>query len=969
MSKLTLFGYQREAVDAIKADWVDGHKDVLLVMATGGGKTHVFLQTVFEMLEEHPDLKRVMIMAHLRELIYQPVDRISQFWPHWFSKTGVVMAHHDQVAKDVIVGTIQTLSSSRRLDAILDHGPIDMLIHDEAHHSVSETSLGLIERLREANPHLLHLGVTATPKRADGVGLRKVYSKTSYQIGLRELILLRRLAPPRWLAIQTGVKLSEPRQHCNPFGEVDYSNKEIADAYEVGNVFDIVVESHKKFAAERQSIAFTASVRGAHSLAQKFNDAGIKAAAADGTTANAERDQILRDAGNGRIQVLVNCLDSETEILTRRGWVGMDDIREDDITAAVNSEVLDVSWEPISRVVRRKRAPGERMVRIRNRSVDIRVTEGHRLMFRTRGTKKWKLEEAVRLPDHVAPYQFAVSTFAEPEAVCIPEVPEILTRLGRRSGLRYDVRQRDFSEDEIGARLDAVAERRQGLRYKKPHELSSDECGFIGLFMSDGHLADAGRGIEISRPHRTVEANTEIVHPLDPLDGCGFAWVLATSNTNRAESRTIRSAIGQNVYRVPGGAVGGELTRYGFLPLTPYLDKDFSDLLFGLNRDQVLAVVQGLWLGDGQKNNRPSKGKAEWRIDNTNKEMLDKLQILCSLRGLATYLSPPRKNGGMATKPIYTLHVRDRCVVATNNHTMATSGGNPALFEEDWRDEEVWCVTNKTGTIITRRGGRVVVMGQCAIYTEGLDLPMVSCIHMVRPTKSNSLYTQAIGRALRTYPGKSDALILDYSPLEHRDLANMGDVLGATRRQQKWIAAVNPGEVQAGLTFHDGGRLSWLVGDPNEIITRSLDYLNLSPWRWHRGDDGWSVLGMGKGVDEIERTLALSPLGETMSLWAIWNDPKHQGRRAAKVMESDNLNELQALADEYCEKHAVKMLAAKKQGWHSDVASAGQIRFGRKLGCHRAGMTKGELSAAINRSLTIATLRQHGALQMVRPAV
>lgn len=915
MSELTLFGYQREAVDAIKADWADGHKDVLLVMATGGGKTHVFLQTVFEMLEENPDLKRVMIMAHLRELISQPVERISQFWPHWLSRTGMVMAQHDQVGKDVIVGTIQTLSGSRRLEGILGHGPIDMLIHDEAHHSVSETSLGLIERLREANPHLLHLGVTATPKRADGTGLREVYSKTSYTIGIRQLIKLRRLAPPRWLAIQTGIKLSGIRQHRNTAGEVDYSNKAIADAYDVDNVFDIVVESHKKFAAERQSIAFTASVHGAHLLAQKFNDAGITAAAADGTTATAARDQVLQDAGNGRIQVLVNCLDSETEILTRRGWVGMDDIRQDDISAAVNPEALTVSWEPISRVVRRRRAPGERMVRIGNRSLDIRVTEGHRMLLRTRGVGNWKLEEAVRLPDHVAPYQLAVSAFAEPEGVCVPEVPAILTRLGRRPGRRYDMGQRGVGEDEIGACLDAVAERRQGLRYKEPHELSSDECEFIGLLMADGNLANAGRDIEISRSRRTVEANTE------------------------------------------------------FLPLTPYLDKGFSDLLFGLNRDQVPALVRGLWLGDGQKNDRPSTGKAVWRIDNTNKEMLEKLQILCSLRSLATYLSPPRKKGGMATRPIYTLHVRDGCVVATDNHTPATSGGNPARFEEDWRDEEVWCVSNETGTIITRRGGRVVVMGQCGIYTEGLDLPMVSCIHMVRPTKSDSLYTQVIGRALRTYPGKSDALILDYSPLEHRDLANMGDVLGEPRRQQKWIAEVNPGEVQAGLTFHaDGGRLSWLEGDPNEIITRSLEYLNLSPWRWHRGDDGWSVLGMGKGVDGIERTLALSPLGETMSLWAIWHDPKQQGRRAAKVMESDDFGELQALADQYCEKHAVTMLAAKKQGWHSDVAGAGQIRFGRRLGCYRAGMTKGELSAAITRSLAIATLHQHGALQMVRQA-
>ncbi|UAJ15464.1 DNA helicase [Gordonia phage Widow] len=47
------------------------------------------------------------------------------------------------------------------------------------------------------------------------------------------------------------------------------------------------------------------------------------------------------------------------------------------------------------------------------------------------------------------------------------------------------------------------------------------------------------------------------------------------------------------------------------------------------------------------------------------------------------------------------------------------------------------------------------------VLTEGADFPRCDCVVMGRPTRSQSLYSQMVGRALRPYPGKSDALVLD----------------------------------------------------------------------------------------------------------------------------------------------------------------------------------------------------------------
>lgn len=59
------------------------------------------------------------------------------------------------------------------------------------------------------------------------------------------------------------------------------------------------------------------------------------------------------------------------------------------------------------------------------------------------------------------------------------------------------------------------------------------------------------------------------------------------------------------------------------------------------------------------------------------------------------------------------------------------------------------------------RAGSVQVLCNCAVFTEGTDLPMASVCVIARPTKHSGLYIQMVGRVLRLWPGKVDALVLD----------------------------------------------------------------------------------------------------------------------------------------------------------------------------------------------------------------
>ncbi|WFD43978.1 Putative ATP-dependent helicase IRC3 [Malassezia psittaci] len=61
------------------------------------------------------------------------------------------------------------------------------------------------------------------------------------------------------------------------------------------------------------------------------------------------------------------------------------------------------------------------------------------------------------------------------------------------------------------------------------------------------------------------------------------------------------------------------------------------------------------------------------------------------------------------------------------------------------------------------RQGKFPVLINCAILTEGTDIPPVDCVLLARPTQSQNLFSQMIGRGMRLSPetAKQDCLILD----------------------------------------------------------------------------------------------------------------------------------------------------------------------------------------------------------------
>ncbi len=61
--------------------------------------------------------------------------------------------------------------------------------------------------------------------------------------------------------------------------------------------------------------------------------------------------------------------------------------------------------------------------------------------------------------------------------------------------------------------------------------------------------------------------------------------------------------------------------------------------------------------------------------------------------------------------------------------------------------------------------GKIQILSNVAVFTEGFDCPLIRVAQLARPTKSLTLYLQMVGRALRPNPDGSNAVILDNAKL------------------------------------------------------------------------------------------------------------------------------------------------------------------------------------------------------------
>ncbi|KAG5724657.1 putative ATP-dependent helicase IRC3 [Termitomyces sp. T112] len=73
-------------------------------------------------------------------------------------------------------------------------------------------------------------------------------------------------------------------------------------------------------------------------------------------------------------------------------------------------------------------------------------------------------------------------------------------------------------------------------------------------------------------------------------------------------------------------------------------------------------------------------------------------------------------------------------------------------------------IKERQALIASFKAGQFPVLINCAILTEGTDIPNIDCVVIARPTRSRNVFAQMIGRGMRLSPntGKRDCRIIDF---------------------------------------------------------------------------------------------------------------------------------------------------------------------------------------------------------------
>jgi len=714
--------YQQAAVDTVYHFLRTKDTNPCIVLPTAAGKTPVAATICNDTVTKWNG--RILILAHVKELLQQAADKLQTICPN--IPVGIYSAGLGSRETDapIIVAGIQSVyKKACELDRF------DLILVDECH-LLPPDGEGMYQTFlkdaRIVNPRVRLIGLTATPYRLKSgtlVGPDNLLNEICYEIGIKELIEQGFLCPLK----------SKSGRH-----RVDYSDLHVRGGEFVAAEVDAIVNTSDNVdAACREIIAqtrdrhsvlmFGASVDHATRIKETIERlTGGECGLVTGDTPTTERDRILRrfkgesfaqdliggttkplkylanvnvlttgfDAPNIDCVVLLRptaspglyyqmCLDMETEVLTPSGWRRCHEITIGDQVGAFDLHTEEIVYVSAEGKVHRALRQNESMYGIVSPRLDIRVTNNHHMIVRAKGQTclHWQIQTA----EHIS--------------------------------IRSD-----------GYKIPVAG---KGNAYVHEAALSDAEISFLGWFLTDGYHNPLNGTVTISQSIGKFHEEVRQV-----LRECGFGF-----REYRQPRRGTLATFEDNLsFVIPFAQPRGEQARkVGWSRLEPWLDKDVSRLYDSLSRRQFGILLHAMNLANGRHRKKLGYTPRTMSIScGCRQRLAERIQQLCIERGYRcdVHFRQPKPSE-------WNQHPQVQWMVSVRKTTTSFVGGtrkdrnamipNRCHFGPvaHTRNEWVWCLTTEKGTLVTRRNGKVAVVGNC-------------------------------GRGFRLHEMKSDCLVLDY---------------------------------------------------------------------------------------------------------------------------------------------------------------------------------------------------------------
>lgn len=585
---------------------------------------------------------------------------------------GVERAGEHSHGEEVVSASVQTLV--RRLNDF-DPNEFDVVLVDEAHHSSAATYIKILDYFKPR----LRIGITATPNRGDHVRLDTVFSDIIFQRDLRWGIQNGYLTDIYCLRVDIGYDLSAVRTRMG-----DYAPGELEEAME--GTADAIAEAYRDY-ARGATLIFAVSVHQAEEIAARIPGAVVV------TGQTKDRASIIQDFTDGKIPCIVNVM--------------------------VFTEGTDIPR--VETVIMARPTQSEGLYCL-DEKTEILTKDGWR-----RDVREGELVAAYDMKTGQIKYSPAIAAVRrklEPdEYFCSIKGPSCDIRVTNKHRMLYrnknDTEWSIKTAEEVASRTSGSYLPVAGHTEFPSVPLTDDEIRFIGWVMTDGSINKCNNAICIT------QSSTQLwCHEIERvIKSCGFKYGTGVHNSKTQFKRN-----GKNIYWTisKGKPRGRDKHLRGWAELEPYLSKDFAPKLHQMTERQFDILLESCHMADGHKQHSKNWVQRSYHIGKGNKTFIENLQIAAIQRGWRANMSVDTKN---RDKPYYTLHLKKQDFVNVGQ----SYDTRPTWTKEPHVNESCWCVQNEYGTLVTRRNGKVSIVGNC----------------------------QMVGRGIRLYPGKEKLVLID----------------------------------------------------------------------------------------------------------------------------------------------------------------------------------------------------------------
>lgn len=310
---MKLRDYQQEAVYSVFR-YFDAEKgkagNPLILLPTGTGKSLVIAGFLKLLYEWFPN-QRVMMLTHVKELIAQNYDKLMKVWPE--APAGIYSAGLGR--KDVY-----NLITFGGIASVAKHaakfGKVDLIFVDEAH-LISPRDATMYKKffaaLREVNPYLKIIGLTATPYR---LGYGSIVKEDPEDDALFDKVTFDATTPDafNWFLDQGYLLPVVPKRTKM---ELDISGvgkrggefiaKELQNAVNRDDATLRALEEALEVGEDRNSwLVFCSGIEHAMDTASMLNDMGIPCGCIHSKLDAKERDEIIEKFKSGEFRALTN---------------------------------------------------------------------------------------------------------------------------------------------------------------------------------------------------------------------------------------------------------------------------------------------------------------------------------------------------------------------------------------------------------------------------------------------------------------------------------------------------------------------------------------------------------------------------------------------------------------------------------------------------------------------------------------